>query len=308
MTLDSGSFLARRVASCARAAGPAAAIVGSVVLIGWAFDLSRLKSIQPNWETMKANTALAFVMAGSSLWLQRRNAGALRRRLARACAGVVMVVGLLTVIEYMAGWNVIDEWLFREPAGAGILHPGRMAPLTALNFTLLSAALFALDVRKTRFVSIPVAIVLMTSFVAVVGYAYGMPDLYGVKPYTAMALHTALTFVLLGLGILCSDPHNGIVVLIISDGPAGLMLRRTLPAIVFVLVGIGWLLLFGQRTGLYQMGFGSALLVSTSVVVLITVAIRIGAHSLTPIVSVTKHIRHSEKVRSASARWQIRRR
>ncbi len=91
-----------------------------------------------------------------------------------------------------------------------------------------------------------------------------------------MALHTALTFVLLGLGILCSDPHNGIVVLIISDGPAGLMLRRTLPAIVFVLVGIGWLLLFGQRTGLYQMGFGSALLVSTSVVVLITVAIRIG--------------------------------
>jgi PAS domain S-box-containing protein len=54
------------------------------------------------------------------------------------------------------------------------------------------------------------------------------------------------------------------------------MLRRTLPAIVLVLVGMGWLLLFGQRAGLYQMGFASALLVSMSVVVLIAVAIRIG--------------------------------
>ena len=49
----------------------AAILVGSAVLVGWLCDVPALKSILPIWVTMKANTALAFVLAGVALWMTR---------------------------------------------------------------------------------------------------------------------------------------------------------------------------------------------------------------------------------------------
>jgi hypothetical protein len=43
--------------------------VGSLVLVGWTLDIATLKSVAPGFVTMKANTALAFLLAGVSLWL-----------------------------------------------------------------------------------------------------------------------------------------------------------------------------------------------------------------------------------------------
>ncbi|NEQ22945.1 MAG: hypothetical protein F6K28_28090, partial [Microcoleus sp. SIO2G3] len=53
----------------AQAAGAITFFVGLIVLIGWLFNLSILKSVLPNLVTMKANTALAFLLSGVSLWL-----------------------------------------------------------------------------------------------------------------------------------------------------------------------------------------------------------------------------------------------
>jgi len=41
--------------------------VGGLVLVGWAFDITLLTSILPIWVAMKANTALAFILAGVTL-------------------------------------------------------------------------------------------------------------------------------------------------------------------------------------------------------------------------------------------------
>lgn len=72
------------------------------------------KSVLPGLVTMKPNTALAFVLAGVSLWLLRREEADQRaRRIAGACAFLVALVGLLTLGEYLAGWNLgIDQLLF----------------------------------------------------------------------------------------------------------------------------------------------------------------------------------------------------
>lgn len=49
-----------------------AAITGSMALAGWAFDIAVLKSILPGWVSMKANTAVCFILIGISLWLTAR--------------------------------------------------------------------------------------------------------------------------------------------------------------------------------------------------------------------------------------------
>lgn len=43
--------------------------VGMMVLVGWALDIAVLKSILPIWVSMKANTAVCFILMAIALWL-----------------------------------------------------------------------------------------------------------------------------------------------------------------------------------------------------------------------------------------------
>src|SRR5574337_1554075 len=77
-------------------ASVSAVLVGGLVLIGWWFDVDVLKSPAPEFPTMKANTALAFVLAGLSLWwLRAESTDEWRRRIAQLCAATVAAIGLL---------------------------------------------------------------------------------------------------------------------------------------------------------------------------------------------------------------------
>ncbi len=49
----------------------ASILVGSVVLAGWAFDVPALTGVLPGQVSMKADTALAIVLLGASVWLFR---------------------------------------------------------------------------------------------------------------------------------------------------------------------------------------------------------------------------------------------
>src|SRR5437868_907178 len=136
-----------------QAASATAVLVGCLVLLGWTFDIAALKSVLPMWVTMKANTATAFVLAGVALWLVRpERADQRRRRTGHLCAFTIAVLGLLTLGEYLFGWDLgIDQLLFHDTARAlGTSHPGRMPPTTALSLPVLGCALLLLDVSTRR--------------------------------------------------------------------------------------------------------------------------------------------------------------
>ncbi len=259
--------------SLSQAGSATAIVVGLLVLVGWISDIPSLKSVLPGLVTMKTNTALAFTLAGVSLWiLQREQTSQSTRRIGQACAAVVALAGMLTLSEYVLDWDLgLDQLLLKESSGAvGTSHLGRMSPATALNFFLIGCALLLLETNRGI---VPAQYLVLGagvgSLIALVGYMYGVKSLYSISVYTSMALHTTLTFLVLCFGILAAHPTRGLMGGVTSENVGGAMGRRLLPfAILVPLVG-GWLEIRGQNAGLYETGFGTALFAVTLMIIFV---------------------------------------
>jgi two-component system, LuxR family, sensor kinase FixL len=238
------------------------------VLLGWWRDIGRLKSISPQFVDMKANTALAFVLAGAALWMvQPEHPNRRRRLVAQGCAAAVALLGLLTLTEDVLHRDLVDQLLFLEPVAADAGHPGRMAHPTAAGFLALGIALLAVSVNRAYWmvqsVTLGTAVVFL---VAVIGYLYDVAALYAISPYSTVSVYTALGFTVLSAGVLCARPEHGLMGLVSSDTAGGMMVRRLLPVGIVAPVLMGWVRLEGQRAGLYGPELGA----SVDVVALIT--------------------------------------
>ncbi len=234
---------------------------------------------------MKANTALGFILAGLALWLlQRHPIPPSRRTFAQLCAATVALLGLLTLSQDLFGWDLgIDQFLFKDTVTSPETSvPGRMSPISAFNFFLSGLALLLVDVETRRghwpgqFLAL---LTTTTSFMAIVGYAYSAHALYDIEPYSSMALHSALAFAVLSLGVLAARPDRGLMVLLTADTAGGILARRLLPIAVFLPLVLGWLRLQGQQAGFYGLAFGLALF-TLSNVVLLSVVVWWNARSL----------------------------
>lgn len=191
-----------------------AVVTGAMVLAGWAFDIVPLKSVLPGWIDMKANTAVCFILTGIALLLTAHPHSAIRNPqysmfLARLCLLLSGLIGLLTLGEYVFGWNPgMDQWLFREPSGAvGTSDPGRMAPETALCFVLLAAALWlAGGSHKTRWTVLASGSfgLVVTALALAAMQSYLTPGLgsHGWFGQTIMAMHTGILFSMLGTAVI----------------------------------------------------------------------------------------------------------
>src|SRR5262245_32859375 len=83
--------------------------VGVLVLIGWQWSVTGLKSILPGAISMKANTAIGLMLLALSLWVGEKGRQGWRLTFA-ALAGTL---GGLTASEYAFGINLgIDEFFF----------------------------------------------------------------------------------------------------------------------------------------------------------------------------------------------------
>src|SRR5262245_54855022 len=191
-------------------AGYASVTVGLLVLVGWAFGIETFKSVLPNSMTMKPNTAVSLLALGLSMIfavVTRAPYVPGRKRIlaARAFAMLPLIIGLLTIIEYSASVDLgIDQLLFRQAViERGGPFPGRISPATSTAIILLGISFLLLDAKSPRLRRVsqwPALISATISFVAVLGYLYGAEQLYQIRPYASVALHTALTMVVLGVG------------------------------------------------------------------------------------------------------------
>lgn len=242
----------------------AVVLFGGVVLLGWLFNTAAVR-VLPYLLRMKANTALAFILSGASLWLQLPDQPSpRRRRAAQALAGVVILIGSLTLGEYLSGLDFgIDQLLFADPLPAVPPSlPGRMAFVTAVNFILTGFAILFLEARTSRGL-IPAQLLVtppaLFSLLALVGFAYDARSLYAFTPFSSMSPQTAITVLLLGAAVPFARPDRGLMRIFTNSGVGGTVIRRLLPAAIIIPVTLGWLRLQGERLGLYDTETGLAL-------------------------------------------------
>src|SRR5215212_10037702 len=94
--------------------------IGLLIMLGWVLDIASLRSILPSLPAIRFNTALSLLLLGSSIWLlKNEEAGVTKKYMGLALAGLVLVLSLLTLTEYLLGWNLgIDELFIRDVESA----------------------------------------------------------------------------------------------------------------------------------------------------------------------------------------------
>lgn len=186
-------------------------LVGLLVAIGWIFDIGFLKSMSPNFVTMKFTTAVCFIASGIVLYSaaheESESSFAAQTILPSAILLILLLMATLFISAVFGFSTGVDSIFIQEKAGAvQTIVPGRPSIPTMLNFILIAVSgilFFAGFKRHLLWLGTAVALV---GGVAVLGYIIKEPFLYylivGIN--TAMALNTAILFALVGIGlILC---------------------------------------------------------------------------------------------------------
>ena len=185
------------------AIGIIVSLLGILVLVGWHINNTALIQVLPAFVPMQYNTALGFLLCGIGLLCFF-----ISRKLSFIFGILVFLLGSLTLSQYIFGFNLgIDELLMKAHITVKTSHPGRMAPNTALCFTLSGIALILhLKIKNKGFWALSIAligaIITALGMVALIGYMTGIPIAYGWGQYTQMAVHTSFGFLFVGSGLI----------------------------------------------------------------------------------------------------------
>jgi signal transduction histidine kinase/CheY-like chemotaxis protein/HPt (histidine-containing phosphotransfer) domain-containing protein len=257
----SGSLPARFLSASVWIARAVILTALAVLIGGWAFHIRSL--IQ-----MRVNTALCFALIGVGTWLySRARRGGVKYGLSAAAVSTVILIALLTSIECLFGADFgIDQILSRD-ASVPVLTD-RMPFVIAVSLLFLSAG--ELLLWHSRRVWIAQTFVLTagtTCLMNALGVLYGAPHVLGIRDERGMPLVSAVSGLAVCVALLFSQPDTGIMRVVSSDAPGGILARRLLPGAIAIPTILGWLRWQGQMNGLYATNTGLVLFASANIVV-----------------------------------------
>ncbi|HJQ53497.1 MAG TPA: HAMP domain-containing sensor histidine kinase [Gemmatimonadaceae bacterium] len=246
-------------------AGSAVAALGAVSLVAWGLRLSFATSATSGDYPVLPLTALCFMLAGASLTLAAfPNRTPAAEATQQTLAALVATIAGLTLYEYLRGsGSGFDTLLFGDRlTQVTVYPPGRIALNSAGSLLLFSLALLSIshDQRKNDLRSQMFATPgLFIALVALLGYLFGVKGMYSLSQSSGMALPTSIGLLILGVGILVAVRDRGVAVLLLDEGPAGVLTRRLLPAALLAPILLGVIRILGESAGLYESEFGISL-------------------------------------------------
>jgi PAS domain S-box-containing protein len=213
-----------------------------------------LQGFVPESAGTKPNTAVAMMLA--SLALLRR-----KRPELPFLSFAVFLIGALTLSEYFWKTNLgIDEFLLRDTHY--FFYPGRMSQYTSIGLMLLGSSLMPMNSRYRVMRQLSRGFGILTGafgVLAIVSHAYNTHAVHLIAPQSNVAVPTALGLLIGAIGVQYANPSEGIVRLLHADNAGGMMLRRLLPAGLFLTLLIGLAVSDAQEHYRWENGFTVAL-------------------------------------------------
>jgi signal transduction histidine kinase len=222
----------------ARVAAFVSLVLGAVILAGWWWEWPGVPSLWPGHTRISPNGGLISLLLGAALASKvGRRQGPFARAAGTLAALLGAGIGLVTLLEYVFGWRSgVDDWFLRERlAAVPQAFPGRVSYPGALVTLWLGLGIVLLDVRvKGIWIAQFFAIcVVLTALLALVGQFCGVPEFYGQlhgKPGSGMAPQAMAGLLLLGAGLFCARPGRGLMAVLWSYTPGGMLARWLLLA------------------------------------------------------------------------------
>ncbi|MCX7033203.1 MAG: GGDEF domain-containing protein [Arenimonas sp.] len=223
-------------ASFSRGAGVLAVAVALLVLAGWAWDLPSARDLMSGGVEMKVNAALGMVLAGAALLCCQSPSRRLRN-VSGALSLAILVLGGLTLAQYLCGFDAGLDTLWRDDPGSVAMGraPGRMSQLSAVAFVLLGGA--GIAVCSERAISLAQGLVLGVMAIAL--YALSAFGYHGLNSdhsadFVPVPLAAAALFLLMALGWLAARPGQGLMRVLAARSFGGTLARRALLPSVLV--------------------------------------------------------------------------
>ncbi|MGI4861238.1 MAG: ATP-binding protein [Janthinobacterium lividum] len=168
---------------------------------------------------------IAFALAGEHR---------VRRGVLQAALALSLLIAVVALAEHaFLGADVLGPRFAHHFFGMAPADSGRTSIATALSLALLALGLLHRYHARPAVCDYCAGAALLVSGAALLGYAYGVSELYSLFLFNTMALHTAAAIFLLGIAALLSQTGNGWAKAIASSGVGG---RTTRALLAFTLL------------------------------------------------------------------------
>jgi PAS domain S-box-containing protein len=239
-------------------------------LVGWQFDIEFFKRPIPHLVAMNPLTAVCFIASSSSLLLYNSHRYV---RLGQLVALLPLLVGVLMLIKRTTGYGPnLQALLFSQAIKADAV--GNLSNLMAINtsscFLLLGAALSYMHAYRgiESLLSQRLAFLIgIIALISLLGYAYQVQAFYGALASYPMAIHTALAFFLLALGLIFATANQGFIKHICNHLAGGMLGRSFAGVALLVPFVVGLALMKGYWMGLFTPEMAMALLVGSLTII-----------------------------------------
>lgn len=194
-------------------------LAGLMVMTGWVLNIEILKSILPRWVTMKFTTALSFTLSGIMLYslsmASEKRPFMLYLLIPVSVLSLFLIMATLLASSLLNVYTGIENLLVREgPDAVMTTLPGRPSVGTMAGFLLTAIAGILTIYRPgayNRLITQLGIAVCAVGGTAIAGYIMDSPFLFYMYEgrSTAMAVHTAVLFMMLGAGLMLKGKSQG---------------------------------------------------------------------------------------------------
>ncbi len=245
-------------------------IMGLAVIAGWIMDIPLLKTAFPGYVSMKINTAICFVFSGIafSLLLRKKH-----NIIYKSIATFLIVFGIASLSQGIFKYNLgIDQFLIPDydAINSGQSDPGRPSTMSSLSFSLLGFVFFIIHSRNITLKKIALKLlffITIISFVAILGYLFGVPSFYKHSYFSSMAVHTAMAFFILSIAVSFVYKNIGLSELFLSKKIGSFMARKIFPRIILAIIILGYIRMELHLHKIVTEEFGIAIFTTTFILI-----------------------------------------